>query len=96
MRKAQIQPTRLDAYKLIHDGCLALTRAEQHGMRIDVEYCERKKTHLTRKIARIEDNLGTTDLVKQWKKMSGQSFNMDSNHQLGKVLYGVMGIKPPK
>ena len=96
MRKAHIQPTRLDAYKLIHDGCLALTRAEQHGMRIDVEYCERKKTHLTRKIARIEDNLGTTDLVKQWKKMTGQSFNLDSNHQLGKVLYDVMRIKPPK
>jgi DNA polymerase I len=92
----KIQPTRLDAYKLIHDGCLALTRAEQHGMRIDVEYCERKKTHLTRKIARIEDNLGTTDLVKQWKKMTGQSFNLDSNHQLGKVLYDVLGIKPPK
>jgi DNA polymerase I-like protein with 3'-5' exonuclease and polymerase domains len=96
MRKTKLQPTRLDAYKLIHDGCLALTRAEQHGMRIDVEYCERKKTHLTRKIARIEDNLGTTDLVKQWKKMTGQSFNLDSNHQLGKVLYDVLGIKPPK
>ena len=91
-----IQPTQLDAYKLIHDGTLALARAEQAGMRIDVEYCEKKKTHLTRKIARIEDNLSKTDLVKQWKKINRQNFNMDSNDQLGKILYDVMGIKPPK
>ncbi len=91
-----IQPTQLDAYKLIHDGTLALARAEQAGMRIDVEYCEKKKSHLTRKIARIEDNLSKTDLVKQWKKINRQNFNMDSNDQLGKILYDVMGIKPPK
>lgn len=91
-----MQPTQLDAYKLIHDGTLALARAEQAGMRIDVEYCEKKKTHLTRKIARIEDNLSKTDLVKQWKKINRQNFNMDSNDQLGKILYDVMGIKPPK
>ena len=91
-----MQPTQLDAYKLIHDGTLALARAEQAGMRIDVEYCERKKTHLTRKIARIEDNLSKTELVKQWKKINRQNFNMDSNDQLGKILYDVMRIKPPK
>jgi DNA polymerase I-like protein with 3'-5' exonuclease and polymerase domains len=91
-----IQPTQLDAYKLIHEGSLALARAEQAGMRIDVEYCERKKARLTRKIARIEDNLSKTDLVKQWKKINRQNFNMDSNDQLGKILYDVMGIKPPK
>ena len=91
-----IRPTRLDAYQLIHDGSLALVRAEQAGMRIDVDYCKKKKKHLTRKIARIEDNLSKTDLIKQWKKINRQNFNMDSNQQLGKILYDVMEIKPPK
>ena len=39
-----------EAYNLLHQGTLAFARAEQQGMRIDVEYCERKKTLLTKKI----------------------------------------------
>jgi len=89
-------PTRLDAYQLIHNGVLALAHAEQSGMRIDVAYCEKKKKHITRRIAHIEEELAKTDFIKQWKKVFGQKFNMNSNHQLGTILYDVMGIESLK
>ena len=92
----KVQATRLDAYQLIHDGVLALARAEQAGMRIDVDYCEKKKAHLTRTIGRIENKLQSTTFVKEWKRMYGQTFNMNSDSQLGRILYEVYKITPPK
>lgn len=92
----QVQPTQLDAYNLIHNGALAFSRAEQVGMRIDVAYCEKKKKHLTRKIKHIKDKLETTVFIKEWKKRYPGSFNMNSDAQLGNMLYKVYKIDPPK
>lgn len=90
------KPTRLDAYQLIHDGILALGRAEQTGMCIDVAYCERKKQHLTRKIKYFENKLLETEFVKEWKRLYGNKFNMNSDTQLGRMLYKVLKITPSK
>ena len=84
------------AYNLLHDGILALNRAEQQGMRIDVEYCERKKTHLTRKIDRLEDNFKQTKFGKHWLHYYKIKTNLNSNYQLANLLYNVKKIKPMK
>ncbi len=92
----QIQATRLDAYKLFHDGILALQRAEQQGMRVDVEYCEKKKAHLTRKIAYVENKFKESVLAGTWKDMYRDQTNYNSDPQLGRILYEVMKIKPSR
>ena len=78
----KIQATRADAYKLIHEGALALGRAERQGMRIDVRYCEKKQAQLVRKIERYQKVLMDSKFYWTWKKIYGEKVNINSNHQL--------------
>ncbi len=92
----KIQATTADAYKLVHDGVLALARAERQGIRIDTEYCEKKMKHLERKIDFYERKLQKTKFYRRWKHIYGAKTNIHSNHQLAKILYKVMKINPTK
>lgn len=96
LNKQMDNPTTLDAYNLMHKGTLALCRAEQQGLRIDVEYCCRKKEHLTRKIKHLNKKVQESDLVKEGKRHFGLKFNINSNTQLAKILYDVWKITPAK
>jgi len=91
-----MQPTTLDAYNLMHEGTIAFSHAEQNGMRIDVDYCNKKKKHIDRKIARAQEKLNSSDLIKDWKKQFGEKTNFNSGQQLAHMLYKIKGIKPPK
>ena len=88
--------TTSDAYQLIHDGILALARAERQGIRIDTEYCERKKRHLERKIVFLQKKLEDSTLYRRWRHIYGSKTNIHSNHQLARILYKVMKIEPPR
>ena len=89
-------PTTWEAYQLLHDGALALQRAEEQGMRIDVEYCKRKMNVLDRKIERITTKIEPDKLIKLWRKIYGSKFNVNSNAQLANILYSKMHIEPLK
>lgn len=92
----RITANSADAYKLIHDGVLALARAERQGIRIDTEYCERMKQRLTRRITRLEKQIRDTKLYRLWERIYGTKTNIYSNHQLSRLLYTTMKIEPPK
>jgi len=89
-------PVTDQAYQLLHDGALALCRAELYGMRVDVEYCEKKQKHLTRQINRLRNRFLDSPLGRKWRKLYGGKINLNSDQQLAKILYDVMGITPPK
>jgi len=89
-------PIVAEAYTLFQEGVLALGRAEHHGIRVDVEYCHRQKEHLTRRYTRLLEKLGNDPFVKQWKKVYGAKFNINSDHQLAHLLYKVLKIEPSK
>lgn len=86
---------RPEAYKLLHDGILALARAEQIGMRIDIEYCTRMKYRLTKKVEMLEAKFKATKLFAHWSHVT-KNPNVDSNFQLGHFLYNVKKLKPAK
>jgi DNA polymerase I-like protein with 3'-5' exonuclease and polymerase domains len=86
----------MDAHKLLHDGALAFGQAERAGMRIDVEYCQRKKEFLTKKIKHLQAKLDDTKFIRHWKHYFGSKFNMYSNPQLSKFLYDVRKITPTR
>lgn len=87
---------RIDAYHLIHDGALAMGRAERVGMRIDVDYCKRKDAQLTRKIETLSTKLLKTDLLQLWKKTFLGKMNINSSDQLQRILYKEMELTPLK
>ena len=75
----RINPKSVEAYMLFHNGTLALARAEQQGIRIDMEYAEKKKQHLTRKIEYLQEKFKSTNAYKPIKgfynfKAQGQAF----------------------
>lgn len=92
----KIQATTLDAYNLFHKGAEAFGRAEQQGMRIDVDYCEKKKVHLTRRVERLENAFSRTKFAHRWNHVFGSRVNINSNQQLSRYLYGTLKIKPVK
>ena len=83
------------AYKLMHDGVLALARAEQQGIRIDMDYCEKQKKGLTRRIIWAEKQFYETSFYRDWvDSLKGNAPNIYSPTQLGVFLYKVKRFKP--
>ena len=91
-------PTTLNAYNLLHNGMLALARAERNGMYCDVEYCKETQEHLARQIARCEKQLMRSEFIMNWKRAFGQKFNLGSGDQLAYMLYSPnqLNIEPVK
>jgi DNA polymerase I-like protein with 3'-5' exonuclease and polymerase domains len=91
----QINPNTSEAYKLLHRGVLALSRAEQQGIRIDVEYCNQAKAELTERISQLEKNLYDTNFYRHWSHSIGNKKpNIYSNSQLSNYLYKTKKIEP--
>ena len=92
----KIEAASPEAYKLFHEGTLAFAQAEREGIRIDIEYCRRKKEHLERKIKYYQKHLEDTKLYKRWFHIYKNKINIHSNQQLSKILYQIMKIEPTK
>ncbi|MFW6272188.1 MAG: DNA polymerase [bacterium] len=88
--------TQKDAYKLLHDGAIALTKMEQQGLRIDVGYLHKTKKNLTRKVKYLENKIKDSEFYKDWQKSSKGAVNIYSGKQLGTFLYKVKEYDPPK
>lgn len=91
-----VNPKTLDAYKLLHEGTLAFARAEQAGIRVDLDYIARKKNLIQRKIQRNEEQFKETNFYKHWQHSSKGKVNINSGSQLKHFLYNVKKIEPVK
>lgn len=89
-----INPNTEEAYKLLHNGTLALARAEQQGLRVDMDYLGKQKKRITRKILHLEKQFLKSAFFKGWQKSTTKSINIYSNHQLGHYLYKIKKIVP--
>jgi uracil-DNA glycosylase family 4 len=84
----------LEGYKLFHYGLIALQNAEYQGMRIDVEYCKTKKEELTNEILELNERFKESELYALWRQVYKDKLNLDSNAQLGVMLYDHLDIEP--
>lgn len=89
-------PRSESAMTLLMEGVLALSRAEQTGIRVDIEYIERKVVHLKRKIERADNVFKNSQFFKDWQTSTKGKVNVGSHAQLGKYLYEVKGYEPVK
>jgi DNA polymerase I len=87
----------IEAYKLLHDGVLAFSRAEQQGLRIDMDYINKQNTIIAKQITDLESEFYDSEFYRDWQKSEhSKKINIYSPVQLGKYLYKVRKIKPPK
>lgn len=91
-----LNPNTREAYQLLHDGALALTRCEQWGMRVDVKYIKHQKKVIDNKIESLENDFKKTKFYKDWKKSVKGDINIYSDKQLGDFIYQTLGYKIEK
>jgi len=85
-----MKPITNQAYKLLHDGCIALSQVESNGIRIDTEYLEKAICETGLQIKGLSDSLKQYKIYKIWRKTYGFKTNFGSREQLGKILFDVM------
>lgn len=85
-----------DAYRLFHKGILAMQKAEENGLRIDVDYSIKEKKRLTSEIESLEKELSTSNFFLHWKHYTKGHPNINSNTQLANFLYNGRKLKPAK
>ena len=88
-------PYTPQAYKLLHEGSIALAEVEANGMRVDMDYLERtiRKTH--RRVQRMEAGIKGTDVYRAWHRTFGGKMKLGSREQLKTVLFKVLKIDKP-
>lgn len=89
-----MRPLSTDAYKLMHEGILALSQVEENGMRVDTEYLAQKMKDTKEAIQQMEHDIKQDEVFKVWKKRFKNKTKLDSGDQLGKVLFETMGYTP--
>ena len=91
---ALLKPYTRQAHQLMLDGAQALAQVESAGIRIDTDYLAKAISKTQRRIARLEDQLRTTEVAKVWKRTFRRDCNFNSSAQLSRVLFDEMGFTP--
>ncbi len=90
----KIEATTQDAYKLFHEGTLALADAQYNGIRINEEYCKKTYKQLKKDIKESTQKLYDFEEIKEWKKKYKKKFNLNSGHQMKDILFEVFDYEP--
>jgi len=89
-------PINKKAYQLLHQGTLALSELENNGIKIDTKYCTEAERRLNLKIANLEKVTEKLPEVKKWKNIYRAKYNLQSNSQLGDILFNIYNYEPSK
>lgn len=85
-----MKANRRDAYQLFHEGILALSNVEANGIRIDVDYLNRKIASTDKKINRLQERLRKDKIYTTWRKEFGAKSKLGSGEQLSHVVFNVL------
>lgn len=92
-----MNPYTVDAYQLLHEGGLALSRCEQHGMRVNEKYIVKQQKKVNQKIKKLESEFKDTPFYRRWRKsVKLGDINIYSDDQLRDFVYNVEGHKVEK
>lgn len=83
----------MDTNKFFLDGILALSRMEQQGFRIDMDYIAGKKVEIDKQIPKLEHEFTSSKFYNGWKNSQNGKVNIYSPTQLSSYIYGVKKIR---
>lgn len=78
---------QVDAYKLLHQGSIALGEAERNGMRVDMEYVQRISKELVVREKELQDKVLDTKGGSLWAAKFGTRLKFGGDDQLAWVLF---------
>lgn len=82
-----------EAYRLFHEGAIALASIESVGVGVDMEYLHKVKKDISKRISDLESEMRGMDLYKSLRRRHGEKTNMGSRQQLAKIMFGELGHK---
>ncbi len=80
------KPASAEAYRLLHEGTLALSNVEANGIRIDVGYLKSIRPKLQKKLQKLEDEIRRDPIWSRWKLRFGDRAKIGAGHQLVQAL----------
>lgn len=86
-------PTLFDAYRFFHEGSVCFAEIEAEGISIDMLALDLALLEIKRRIQKKETKLRKTKVFHQWVQRFGDKTNIDSEAQLGVVLFDVLKMK---
>lgn len=88
-----MKPNRAEAYRLLHEGSIALAHVEANGMRIDTAKLEAMIKSATKTVERKRAQLKEDDVYKLWKRKYKHKTKLGNKQQLADILFNEMGFK---
>ena len=85
-----------NAYRILHRGSLVLQRVEERGIRIDREKSDETRRQITDRIRDCEYGFRKTGIYEEWLRKYGSKLNINSNSQLGDILYNELDLEPSR
>lgn len=89
-----IKPSTPDAYRLMHNGILAMSRIEEVGIRVDVPYVKKTMRRMAKQIASDESTLRESVEYDIMRRRFGSKTNIKSRKQIATLFYKDMGLTP--
>lgn len=89
-------PSTKDAYRLFHQGAVALARVESVGMPLDVAKLQANSEEVQAQIRTIERELRSDPIYKEQQRIYGKDASLGSREQLAEILFGRMGLPGAK
>jgi len=88
-----LQPATKEAYDLLIQGSLAMARMSEVGIRIDVSYLDKSIEETKTKIVEMEKEMQSSKEYNLWAKHYGNKMKLSARHQLGRIIFDVLGYK---
>lgn len=88
-----MKPASPQAYRLMHEGSLALAKIESNGMPVCLDELARVKNLVDRQIRELENELRSMPEYALQRKRYGAMTKLGSREQLATVLYRDMGLE---
>jgi DNA polymerase-1 len=85
-----------EAYDLIHRGTIGLSRVEHVGIRVDERQLQANINKTLKDMTDLELKMKADPLWRTWRKRFGDSTNLGSREQLGKLLFEDLGYETDK
>ena len=85
-----MKPATMEAYKLLHDGSIALARVEANGMRIDMRHLENTARRATFRAKFLTELLEKDPIYGKWRARFGRSASLTKRQQFAYVLFDIL------
>lgn len=90
-----MSPATESAYRLMHEGQLALAEVEENGLYVDVDFVHKTRKDIKARVAATESDLKKDHLWKAWKRRFGDKALLSNRTQLAEILV-LEGLLPPE